>query len=75
MQNKFILILKTMLCVAFASAERTYTGAQGGEIYEWNGNTLNKAIKAHAVRNLRCQSLILHRGQSSLSIPLKEEIS
>ena len=51
-----------MLCVSFASAELTYAGTFGGEIYKWNENRLQTVIRAHSVSSydLYASSPVFH---------------
>ena len=42
--------LQSILCVAYAPDDITYTGTLSGDVYKWKGHTLQSAIKgAHSV--------------------------
>ena len=43
--------LQTILCAAFSADGFAYTGTLGGEIYKWEGHTLQSVVKnAHQVK-------------------------
>lgn len=53
--------LQTILCVASAKDDITYSGALNGDIYVWKGLNLVRTIQAaHGVRRLKATMQYVH---------------